>query len=329
VAKLARVSLATASHALNGKGRVSARTQARIIAAAEKLGYRANPSAVSLRTGQSKLLGIQLGRLGHKGMLMPTAAYFGEILNGVSTEAFRHGWTPVFLPRDVPSDDIKTLNLGCGVIVDPQGDESLLRMLIAARKPVLTTGRVIDLDNRADVLSIDNDAVAVTWAALDHLEMMRYHRPALIVSESAASYVVDAVAAAAEWGNRRRLSIPIVKLRQAASRSAEQAVLALLKRKDGTDSVYATEECGALGALRAARSLDLDVPKELGIACGLDGPTLSEAWPPITAVDLKPQVVGRRAASQVIEYAETSKGPATKTLVPFSIRRRRSTARSL
>jgi hypothetical protein len=87
-------------------------------------------------------------------------------VNGVSTEAFRRGWTPVFLPRDVALVDIKSLNLGCGVIVDPQGDESLLRMLIAARWPVLTTGRVVNLDHQADVLSIDNDVVAVTKSAL-------------------------------------------------------------------------------------------------------------------------------------------------------------------
>jgi hypothetical protein len=107
---------------------------------------------------------------------------------------------PVFLPRDVALVDIKSLNFGCGVIVDPQGDESLLRMLIAARWPVLTTGRVVNLDHQADVLSIDNDVVAVTKSALGHLELMGYRHPALIVSKSTASYVVDAVATAVKWG---------------------------------------------------------------------------------------------------------------------------------
>jgi DNA-binding LacI/PurR family transcriptional regulator len=328
VAKLARVSLATASHALNGKGRVSKKTQARIVAAATKLGYRANPSAVSLRTGQSKLLGIQLGRLGRKGMLIPAAAYFGDVLNGMSTEAFRRGWTPVFLPRDVSFDDIKSLDLGCGVVIGPQGDESLLRMLIAMRKPVLTTGRVINLNHQADVLSIDNDAVAVTQSALGHLELAGYRRPTLIVSRSTASYVIDAIAAAAEWGRGRGLSIPIVKVRYSTSSGAEQALIALLHRKGGTDSVYATEESGALGALRAARALGIDVPSELGIVCGLDGPALREAWPPVTGIDLKPELVGKRAAGQVIEYAETGVRRAAKTMVPFSIQERRSTDRS-
>ena len=275
---------------------MSEKTQARIVAAAAKLGYRANPSAVSLRTGQSKLLGIQLGRLGRKGMLIPAAAYFGEILNGVSTEAFRHGWTPVFLPRDVALVDITSLNFGCGVIVDPQGDESLLRMLIATRRPVLTTGRVVNLDHQADVLSIDNDVEAVTKSALGHLELMGYRRPALIVSRSTASYVVDAVATAVKWGQERGLSVPIVKVQEATSSGAEQALLALLSHNDGTNSVYAIEESGALGALRAARARGLDVPAELGIVCGLDGPALREAWPPITGIDLKPELVGRRAA---------------------------------
>jgi len=170
------------------------------------------------------------------------------------------GWTPVFLPRDVAFGDIKSLSLGCGVIVDPQGDESLLRMLIATRRPVLTTGRVINLDHRADVLSIDNDAVAVTKSALGHLKLMGYRHPALIVSRSTASYVVDAVATAVEWGKERKLSIPIVKVQQATSSGAEQALLTLLKHDDGTDSIYAIEQSGALGALRVARVLGLDVP---------------------------------------------------------------------
>jgi DNA-binding LacI/PurR family transcriptional regulator len=327
VAKLARVSLATASHALNGKGRVSEKTQARIVAAAAKLGYRANPSAVSLRTGQSKLLGIQLGRLGRKGILIPAAAYFGEILNGVSTEAFRHGWTPVFLPRDVALVDITSLNFGCGVIVDPQGDESLLHMLIATHRPVLTTGRVVNLDHQADVLSIDNDVEAVTKSALGHLQLMGYRRPALIVSRSTASYVVDSVATAVKWGQERGLSVPIVKVQEATSSGAEQALLALLRHNDGTDSVYAVEESGALGALRAARARGLDVPAELGIVCGLDGPALREAWPPITGIDLKPELVGRRAARLVIQHAEATAKRAIKRVVPFSIQHRRSTDR--
>ena len=159
------------------------------------------------------------------------------------------------------------------------------------------------------------------------LELMGYRHPALIVSRSTASYVVDAVATAVEWGKERKLSIPIVKVQQATSSGAEQALLTLLKHDDGTNSVYAIEESGALGALRAARVLGLDVPSELGIVCGLDGPALREAWPPITGIDLKPELVGRRAARQVIEYAEASVRRAIKTVVPFSIQERRSTDR--
>jgi DNA-binding LacI/PurR family transcriptional regulator len=129
-------------------------------------------------------------------------------------------------------------------------------------------------------------------------------------------------------GRERELSVPIVKVQEATSSGAEQALLNLLRHNDGTDSVYAIEESGALGALRAARVLGLDVPAELGIVCGLDGPALRETWPPITGIDLKPELVGRRAARQVIEYAEASVKRAIKTVVPFSIQERRSTDRS-
>jgi DNA-binding LacI/PurR family transcriptional regulator len=327
VARWAGVSTATASQALNGKGRVSADTQKRIMAAADRLGYRANKSAVSLRTGRNNLLAIQIGRSGHKGVLMPSATYFSEILNGVSTEAFRRGWTPVFLPRDVTGDDIRKLNPDCGVVVDPQGDESLLQVLIEAGKPVLTTGRVLKQDAFPELLSIDNDAVAAVTGALDHLAAAGYRRPALVVSQSNASYVADALVAADAWSRKRGLSVPIVRVRRVTSERVAGTVRGLLESGHRPDAIYATDEGGALGSLRAARALGLDVPEQLGIVCGLDGPTLSESWPPITAIDLKPGVVGRAAARELIQFVEDAVAPPRRTIVRFSIKERRSTGR--
>lgn len=45
VARRAGVSVTTASHALNGVGRVGAETRERVLAVAAEIGYRANPNA--------------------------------------------------------------------------------------------------------------------------------------------------------------------------------------------------------------------------------------------------------------------------------------------
>jgi LacI family transcriptional regulator len=58
VARLAHVSIGTVSKALNGNGRVSVETRARVAAVAGKVGYRPNHLAQSLHRGQSFTVGV-------------------------------------------------------------------------------------------------------------------------------------------------------------------------------------------------------------------------------------------------------------------------------
>lgn len=58
VARAAGVSTATASQVMNGSGRVSAETRARVMETAERLDYRANALARSVASGRSKTIGV-------------------------------------------------------------------------------------------------------------------------------------------------------------------------------------------------------------------------------------------------------------------------------
>lgn len=54
------ISVATVSYAINGRGKVSEKTKARVFAAIEELGYVPNYTARALSTGKSHLIGILL-----------------------------------------------------------------------------------------------------------------------------------------------------------------------------------------------------------------------------------------------------------------------------
>ncbi|HXF21636.1 MAG TPA: LacI family DNA-binding transcriptional regulator, partial [Streptosporangiaceae bacterium] len=58
VARAAGVSVASASFALNGQPGVADDTRQRIVAAAQELGYRANPQAQALRRGRTTTYGF-------------------------------------------------------------------------------------------------------------------------------------------------------------------------------------------------------------------------------------------------------------------------------
>ena len=87
VAEAAGVSSATASLVLNGRsiGRVSAEIANRVEDAAARLNYRPNLIARSLRTQESKTIGIISNDVA-------TTAFAGAMLSGAQEVAWRHGW---------------------------------------------------------------------------------------------------------------------------------------------------------------------------------------------------------------------------------------------
>jgi LacI family transcriptional regulator len=89
VARLAEVSVATASLALNGQPGVAAATRRRIVAAAEQLGYHANPQAQALRTGRSSTYGLVVRNFANP--------FFLEVLSGAQEVAAESGTTLLVL----------------------------------------------------------------------------------------------------------------------------------------------------------------------------------------------------------------------------------------
>src|SRR6056297_1791244 len=65
VARVAGVSIASASHALTGSKPVSDGLRRRVEAAATNVGYVPHPQARTLRTGRSRTLGVLLPDLGN------------------------------------------------------------------------------------------------------------------------------------------------------------------------------------------------------------------------------------------------------------------------
>lgn len=76
VAAVAGVSLPTASRALNGSGRLSPATRARVQQAAESLGYRAHPAARALALNRTMTIGLVVADIANP--------YFAPLARGVA-----------------------------------------------------------------------------------------------------------------------------------------------------------------------------------------------------------------------------------------------------
>ena len=89
VARLAGVSTATVSRALRGLPKVSEHTRARVLAAAAELDYVASPTAASLASGKTRVVGVVVPYV--------TRWYFAQLISGASRVLRDHGYHVLLL----------------------------------------------------------------------------------------------------------------------------------------------------------------------------------------------------------------------------------------
>src|SRR5215213_8007701 len=89
VARLAGVSRATVSYVMNNQGEqripISEETRQRVLDAIAELGYEVDARAQSLRSGETKTIGVLVP--------MYENPFYWQILLGISTEAESHGYS--------------------------------------------------------------------------------------------------------------------------------------------------------------------------------------------------------------------------------------------
>ncbi|MFD3688869.1 LacI family DNA-binding transcriptional regulator [Nocardiopsis sp. NPDC058631] len=172
VAAAAGVSKSLVSLALRGDRGVSEATSARILAAAERLGYRSNTLARSLVQGRTMMLGVLLTDLANP--------YHTEVVAGVEESADAEGFTVLLahgqrdrarLARQL--DALLRLNVD-GVVVVSSWLEPRALADAAGRVPVVMVGRPEEFAPGVDTVA--NDDRAGAEAAVRHLAELGHER---------------------------------------------------------------------------------------------------------------------------------------------------------
>ena len=95
VAKHARVSVTSASYALNGTGTISAATRKRVLDAAAELNYHPNAFARHLKNRKTRTLGVFITRFG--------GSFYEDILEGIHDTVLKTDYELLVCPesRDI------------------------------------------------------------------------------------------------------------------------------------------------------------------------------------------------------------------------------------
>jgi DNA-binding LacI/PurR family transcriptional regulator len=327
VADAAGVSITTVSHALNGKGRLSAATRDRVRAIAAELRYQPQPSARSLAERRSGVIGLAVSHYSPGAAFALTAfAYFMQLMSAATEAALQRGLALVLVSSTGPTDALLNLNLDGAIIVDPLEDDRLVRALDAAGVPIVTTGRVPNDPGRE--WWVDNDHIAGTQSMLRHLERAGAQRIALINSPPVNSYARECQTAYERWCDERGAERMVVTAGgDLAEGAGFQAATELLTRDDPPDAIYATLDRLAVGVLLAASARGVRVPDDLLVAGCTDSDAARLSHPALTALTLHPEEIGRSAVEVLAERIDDRPEARRQVLVGTRVVARTSTRR--
>ncbi|MTG89410.1 LacI family DNA-binding transcriptional regulator [Cellulosimicrobium sp. BIT-GX5] len=326
VAAHAGVSVATASQALAGRGRMTSATRERVGRSAETLGYVPNALARGLRTGRTHAIGVH-----HQNAAQALGtSYFRDFLAGTIEAAHAHDHDVAVLSSNT-AEPRRTAPRVDGVIVtDPISDDTRARELMESRLPVvagehlpagLPPSAVVAVDHAAAVREILDDA------------SRRGARVPLLVAPDANSGWGDLLrSTVAAWCANRGLA-PV----QVESRFGDVAVddhrhrlAPVLAGRPDVDLVLASSSWEALGALAALRAAGREPGRDVLLAACADTPALSDGDVAVTAVELPALALGRACAERLLELLEDDGGPhagaGTVLTVPTVVHHRASTA---
>ncbi len=330
VATRAGVSVAQASFALNGQGRVAPATVERVRRAAADLDYQVDSRARALRTGQRSAYGVVI-----RNMRNP---YFLDVLRGMEVRAHREGAFLLILSSgyDVGRESAALRRLAAegvgGIAISPIGRYGPLSQWLPRIPdvPVVAFNRTPDpaLPGGARLSTVGPDDGAAVTLALEHLRG-RGHRGATLVMAPeglAADWGREEafVRRCTEWG----LEATVVRcpldhdsvVRMAVERigaageagggaggggAGRSAGPAARTGKGGHEAFVLNSDYLGTAVYAAARSLGLRVGRDVSVVGHDDLPTSVLLDPGLTTVALDREQLGDHAMRLLLEPGES------------------------
>lgn len=286
VARRAGVSLSTVSRALSGSPLISEETRQVVRAAAEHLNYRVDAAGSSLRTGQTRTIGVVIP-LSHAANQSFSDPFFLEILGAVADELSASHFNMLLAKvTDNPVDWITHVARGRradGVIVIGQSlHHEALNRGAAAEFPTVVWGARLPGQR---YVTVGSDNAAGGHDATAHLLAQGCRRIVFLGDPAApevASRLEGHLRALAEAGvpSAANLQVPV----RFGSDTAYHAISALLSAGVEFDGVVACSDVFAMSAMRALAERDRRVPADVAVVGFDDIPFAAHTTPPLTTI---------------------------------------------
>lgn len=325
VAVAAGVSAATVSRVLNANAVVAEHLRQRVLATVDRLGYRPNGAARSLRTRATLVLGTIISDI--------TNPFFTALVRGVEDTAQEAGYSVILantdeqLAKEARYLEVAAAEQLAGVVLSPaSAAKTDVRLLTERGIPVVIIDRRL---RGAPLDSVTVNNRAVTREATRHLVDQGCRRIAFLGGPAAASTATDRLT-----GYRSALieaDLPfdpdLVVHGDYRVEGGYLAARALLNRVPAPDAMFVSNNLMTLGALHALDEAGIRTPNDLAFV-GFDDLTWALGSRAELSMVLQPTYqIGQRAAALLLQRIRGDRSPPQKIVLSASLTVRGSSLR--
>ncbi len=289
IARELNLSASTVSRALKNYPGINSETKRKVKEMAEKLNYRPNAIALSLRHSRSFTIGVIIPEVVH--------FFFSTVISGIEEEAFSRGYNVILtqtnekLIREKSSIDTMLSNQIDGVLISFSKETTEFghfSNLLEKGFPIVFFDRVPEIP---EAITVTVDDFGGAYEATKHLVEQGYRSiahlagpPNLKISqERSRGYQ----AALSDQGIEPNPAL-IEECPLGTTAEAQQVVSKMLNSTaKRPDAFFAHNDMSAVGAMMACKEAGLRVPEEVGIVgfsnwqfCSMVDPTLSSVYQP-------------------------------------------------
>ena len=324
VAAQSGVSTATVSRCLNFPKQVAENTREKVMAAVRDLGYSPNFGARAMAARRTNTIGA----------IIPTMenAIFARGLQAFQEELRLHGFTMLVASSsyrpDIEDEQIRALvarGADALLLIGHERDPEIYKFLSTQQVPVLVAWAFdpsiaqpsVGFDNRAAMRAMAREVVG-----LGHRHLALISAEVALNDRARARFqgIRDAMVEAGLTPD----DLALVETPYGIENGAA-ALATLMQASPRPTAVFCGNDVLAVGALRAARKLGLDVPGDVSIT-GFDDIELAQvAYPALTTVHVPHREMGQRAARVLVDMVLGGE-PATSVELSVELKIRASLA---
>jgi LacI family transcriptional regulator len=324
VAEEARVSIATVSRVLNGTDYVSEKVRERVLAAAEKLHYRPNRVAQSLRSNRSQTIGVLVPQIDQLFFSKLTFAiqqalyendYYTLVANTMETRQQEKQYLHMLLEQRVD-----------GVLIVPTGhSQDAFDSLNSNGIPTVIIDRDVPGLDTTDRVLCDNRQGAQ--------DAMRYlielgHRSICVIGGPAYSPPIQQRIAGCKRAVEEAdtpVDCDFITLELPEFELGYSTAIDRLDRDTRPTAIFALSDVTAIGVIHAARHLDIHVPDNLSVIGFDDIALASYSIPSLTTVAQPIETMGTTAVDLLMERINDERDTHRTILFDLSLVVRQST----